>query len=132
MSLLLTTVSLAIVNAYRMNGFWCSMLSICKKSGETSLARFLWCPHPVFMGLFPIPFLPSPYPDGALTLSLSIHRQSQIGSPHGGRRHFGCLLCYANLHSPTGRGNSCYTILYIFKDWIDIAGVPSPRGRGTG
>ena len=64
MSLLLTTVSLVIVNAYRMNGFWCSMLSICKKSGETSLARFLWC-------LILFLMVRSPCPDDALTLSLS-------------------------------------------------------------
>ena len=41
----------------------------------------------------------------ALTLPHARRRQSQIGSPHGGRRHFGCLLCCAYLHSPTGRGN---------------------------
>ena len=41
----------------------------------------------------------------ALTLPHAHRRQPQVGSPHGGRRHFGCLLCYAYLHSPTGRGN---------------------------
>ena len=56
-----------------------------------------------------------------LTLSLALRRQSQIGSPHGGRRHFGGLLCFAYLHSPTGQGNSC-SHSFPFNTLVDIHG----------